>query len=217
MLFRSLAYRHPVPGPYPDRTNGFVDYGYINTQDYFYFDKFYTPSVSNDQNVFYADGTYVGEIIGSFYTDASITNVIDSDTAEIKIDLGAVAVYPGYYSASDGFISDESYIQDGKYYQLFSYVIRVEQQVDSYYNIVKELLHPAGMQLYAQFNIKNDYLISTSPLLAFIRRQFLEQEYVTDDEAANTVYKNVVSSDSTAEAFHTFLQDIKDEIGRAHV
>jgi hypothetical protein len=206
----AVPYRHPVPGPYPDGINGFVDYGYINRQDYFYFDQFYTPTVANNQNVFYADGTYVGEIIGSFYTNATNTNVIDGDTAEIKIDLGAVAIYPGYYSASDGFISDESYIQDGKYYQLFSYVIKVEQQIESYYDIVKELLHPAGMELYAEYNIKNDYLVSASPLLAFIRRQFLEQQYVTDDESANEVGKNVESDDSIAYAVHTFLEDVKD-------
>lgn len=206
----AVPYRHPVPGPYPDGINGFVDYGYINKQDYFYFDKNYVPSIAADQNAFYADGTYVGEIIGSFYTNASNTNVIDSDTAEIKIELGSVAVYPGYYSASDGFISDESYIQDGKYFQLFSYVIKVEQQIDSYLDIVKELLHPAGLELYAEYTIKNEYLVSASPLLAFIRRQFLEQEYVTDDEATNEVYKNVVPNDSTVLAIHTFLQDIKD-------
>lgn len=206
----AVPYRHPVPGPYPDGINGFVDYGYINRQDYFYFDQFYTPTVANNQNVFYADGTYVGEIIGSFYTNATNTNVIDGDTAEIKIDLGAVAIYPGYYSASDGFISDESYIQDGKYYQLFSYVIKVEQQIESYYDIVKELLHPAGMELYAEYNIKNDYLVSASPLLAFIRRQFLEQQYVTDDEGTNEIGKNIVSDDSIAYAVHTFLEDIKD-------
>lgn len=187
----ALAYKHPVPGPYPDGTNGFVDYGYINKQDYFYYDKFYTPAVNNAETVFYADGTYVGEIIGSFYTNNANTNVIDSTAAEIKVELGPVAIYPGYYESSDGFISDASYIQDGKYYQLFSYVIKVEQQIDSYYDIVKELLHPAGLELYAQYDIKNNYLVSAAPLLAFIRRQFLEQEYVTDDEGSNAVYKFV--------------------------
>jgi len=147
------------------------------------------------------------DIIASFYTNASNTNVIDDDTAEIKIELGAVAIYPGYYAASDGFISDESYIQDGKYYQLFSYVIKVEQQIDSYLEIVKQLLHPAGMELYAEYNIKNEYIVAASPLLAFIRRQFLEQEFVTDDEGTNQIYKP--ESDSIL-SVHTDQQDIKD-------
>ena len=205
----AMPYRHPVPGPYPDGTTGYIDLGYINKQDYFYYDKFYPQTVASDQNVFYADGTYVGEIVGSFYTNASNTNVIDNSTAEIKIELGSVATYPGYYSASDGFISDECFIQDGKYYQLFSYVIRVEQQIESYYNIVKELMHPAGMELYAEYTIKNQYLVAAAPLLAFIRRQFLEQQFVTDDESTNEIYQphqDVVTS------IHTPLQDIKDII-----
>ena len=205
----ALPYRHPVPGPYPDGTTGYIDLGYINKQDYFYYDKFYQPTVANNQNVFYADGTYVGEIVGSFYTNASNENVIDESTAEVKIELGAVAIYPGYYSASDGFISDESYIQDGKYYQLFSYVIKVEQQIDSYYDIVKELLHPAGTELYAEYTIKNEYIVAASPLLAFIRRQFLEQQFVTDDEATNEVNK---TQDDSIVSAHTDLQDIKNVV-----
>ena len=203
----ALAYRHPVPGPFPDGTTGFVDLGYINKQDYFYYDRFYTPAGNNNEKVFYADGTYVGEIIGSFYTNASTTNVIDTSTAEIKIELGAVAVYPGYYSASDGFISDESFIQDGKYYQLFSYVIRVEQQIESYYDIIKQLMHPAGMELYAQYTIKNSYLVSASPLFAYIRRQFLEAIFVTDDESTNAIE---MPKEDALPAIHSFLQDIKD-------
>jgi hypothetical protein len=203
----AFPYRHPIPGPYLDGTNGFVDYGYINKQDYFYYDKFYTPAGNTAEKVFYADGTYVGEIVGSFYTNSSNTNVIDSSAAEIKIELGAVAVYPGYYEASDGFISDSCFIQDGKYYQLFSYVIKVEQQIDSYYDIVKELLHPAGLHLFAEYNIKNQYLVSATPLQAFIRRQFLDQEFVTDDEAANSVYK---PANDYITSTHNFLNDIKD-------
>lgn len=177
----AVPYRHPVPGPYPDGTTGYIDYGFINKQDYFYYDQFYPQTIAANENVFYADGTYVGEIIGSFYTNASNTNVVDIDTAEIKVELGAVAIYPGYYSASDGFISDECFIQDGKYYQLFSYVVKVEQQIESYVDIVKDLLHPAGMELYAEYTIKNEYVVAATPLLAFIRRQFLEQQFVTEN------------------------------------
>ena len=216
-----------TPNKYADGNNGFVDYGYINTQNYFYFDVNLPANQrvsGKNETVFYADGTYVGEIIGSFYTNASNENVIDEDTAEIKIELGPVAVYPGYYQTSDGFISDESYIQDGKYYQLFSYVIRVEQQIDTYLDIVKQLLHPAGMELFAEFNIKSDYLVSATPLLAFIRRQFLEQQFVTDDEGENTtnlfirryLSNGTLSTEtdprrwSTANAIQIFSNNVKD-------
>lgn len=183
---QAIPYYHPIraPGvnallnPYAEPGLGYVDYGYINSQTYFYYDTNYT-NVDSTQQYFYADGSYVGEVIGSFYTNASGV-LIDEDTAEIKIELGAVAVYPGFYQKNDGFISDEIYIQDGKYYQLFSYVIKVEEQLDKYKNLVLSLLHPAGLELFAEYTIRNDFQLSATPLLAFIRRQFLDSEFTAD-------------------------------------
>ena len=198
--------------PFQDRTEGFIDFGYISKQTYLYLDNFYTNSspgggftANQPQSKFYSDGSYVGEIVGSFYT-VDTTSSLLSDSAEIKIELGPVAVYPGYYQTSDGFISDESYIQDGKYYQLFSYVIKVEQQIDTYLDVVKQLLHPAGMELFAEYTIKNEYVLSASPLLAFIRRQFLDQVFVTDDEATNDVDK--INADFLSTPLALFTHDV---------
>ena len=203
----------PNPNPYPDTTTGTLDLGYINIQDYFYYDNFYIPTgvvgaLPQQYDKFYSTATYAGKVLGTFYTNAYNENVIDEDSAEIKIELGSVAAYPGYYSSSDGFISDESYIQDGKYYQLFSYVVKVEQQIDSYYDIVKSLLHPAGMELFAEYTIKNNYLVAASPLLAFIRRQFFEQVFSSDDDATNNIGKNI--TDIPINAVHNFLEDVKN-------
>jgi hypothetical protein len=195
---------------YTDGTDGYLELGYINIQNYFAYDTNYTPALNANEMVFYADSTYVGEIIGSFYTNDTNTSIIDETVAEIRIDLGPVAIYPGYYSKSNGFISDESFIQDGKYYQLFSYVIKVEQQIESYRDIIKSLLHPAGFELFAEYNVKNNYDISASPLNAFIRRQFTEQQYITDDDAANDVNKFLESFLSTP--YHSDADDIKDVV-----
>ena len=206
-LFPTSSYT--TTNPYSDNTTGYMDIGYMNKQDYFAYDIAYTPTISANQNVFYADGTYVGEIIGSFYTNNSNDSVIDDTLAEIKIELGPVAIYPGYYSKSDGFISDESFIKDGKYYQLFSYVIKVEQQIESYRDIIKSLLHPAGFEMFAEYNIKNTYLVSASPLNAFIRRQFTDQQFATDDDSANAVNKFLSELQT---AYHSNTEDIKDVI-----
>jgi hypothetical protein len=178
------------PGAYGDTSLGYTEFGYINRNDYFLYQIDYKGSNNilditesnpdNEANAYYADGTYVGEIIASFYTNASNSVVIDETLAEIQIDLGAVAAYPGYYSASDGFISDEIYIQDGRYYQLFSYVLKVEEQLDTYSELVKSLLHPAGFELFAQYNIKNEYLVSAIPLEAFVRYQYFERVFARD-------------------------------------
>lgn len=191
------------PGAYGDTSLGYTEFGYINRNDYFLYQADYKGSNNildiiesnpdNEANPYFADGTYVGEIVASFYTNASNSVVIDETLAEIKIDLGAVAVYPGYYSSSDGFISDEIYIQDGKYYQLFSYVLKVEEQLDTYSELIKSLLHPAGFELFAQYNIKNEYLVSAIPLEAFVRYQYFERRFARDASYWN-MHKDIANS-----------------------
>ena len=139
---------------YTDPVDGMLNYGYASRQTYFYVDN--QIPVANDSYTgdrLYADGTYVGEIVGSFFNEASPES--EENLAIIRVDLGAVAKYPGYYSTSDGFVSDEMYIHDGEYYQAFSYVIKVEEELRKYSNIVKALVHPAGMKLFAEYNITN--------------------------------------------------------------
>jgi hypothetical protein len=213
------------PGAYGDTSLGYTEFGYINRNDYFLYQADYKGSntiidinegnPTNEANSYFADGTYVGEIIASFYTNASNSTVIDETLAEIKIDLGAVALYPGYYSSSDGFISDEIYIQDGKYYQLFSYVLKVEEQLDTYSELVKSLLHPAGFELFAQYNIKNDYLISAIPLEAFVRYQYFERLF-SRDASYWAMHKDIAHSTSPTidnlESYHLDRTGIDDTI-----
>lgn len=179
-LFPSADFNR-TSGFYGDTTTGYLDYGYVIHNEYFAYQADYTGADNIvDLDPYFGFGDYVGEIIGEFYTNALNGAVMDSSIAQIMIDLGAVAIYPGYYNSTDGFISDEIYIQDGKYYQSYSYVIKVEEQLDSYVNLIKSLLHPAGFELFAQYSIKNDFIVSTVPLDAFVRYQFFDRVFTTD-------------------------------------
>ena len=151
---------------YTERSGGFLDYGFASKQTYFAYDtSIPIGDVSNTADRYYADGSYVGDIQQQFYADQTDT-IVDNDIAIIQIDLGAVAKYPGYYSTVDGFISDEMYIQDGNYYQSFSYVIKVEEELKKYSDIVKALVHPAGMKSFSEYKILNVLkLTATAPLL----------------------------------------------------
>ena len=158
------------PG-YTDPTDGFVDYGWASKQTYFYYDEnipIGDPSYASDR--FYADSSYVGDVVQQFYTDATNTQ-IDESLAIIEIELGAVAKYPGYFSTANGFISDQMYIQDGNYYQAFSYVIKVEEELRRYADIVKALVHPAGMKLFSEYNIYNQLQLSYTQPKAFLTLQ----------------------------------------------
>ena len=164
----AIEYIHPihtgpyVPGrpAYNERSGGFIDYGFASKQTYMYYDENITVG-SNDRRSdrYFADASYVGDIETQFFAE-DVKNPIDEDLAIIQVDLGAVARYPGYYSSADGFISDEIYIQDGNYYQAFSYVIRVEEELRKYADIVKALVHPSGMKMFAEYNIFKELKLS---------------------------------------------------------
>ena len=165
----AYEYVHPaqinhtyVPGEatYTERSGGFIDYGFASKQTYFYYDETIpvgTPDFASDR--YFADPGYVGDIVQQFYADQSM-EVIDDSLAIIEISLGAVAKYPGYYMTANGFISDEMFIHDGKYYQAFSYVVKVEEELRKYADILKTLIHPAGMRVYSEYNIFKELKVS---------------------------------------------------------
>ena len=161
-----------VPGiadpAYNENSNGFADYGWASKQTYFYYDT--DIPVSDEawaSDRYFADSSYVGDVVQQFYNDVTQKGV-DDELAIIEIDIGAVAKYPGYYSTADGFISDEMYIQDGEYYQAFSYVIRVEEELRRYADIVKALVHPVGMKVFSEYNIYNELKLSSSQPRSFL-------------------------------------------------
>lgn len=161
-----------VPGisnpAYNENSNGFADYGWASKQTYFYYDTDIPvgdESWASDR--YFADSSYVGDVVQQFYNDVTQKG-IDDKLAIIEIDIGAVAKYPGYYSTADGFVSDEMYIQDGEYYQAFSYVIRVEEELRRYADIVKALVHPVGMKVFSEYSIYNELKLASSQPRSFL-------------------------------------------------
>ena len=112
----------------------------------------------------YVDTTYVGEAITTFSDSVVITqsNTQQSDYATISVKLGSLAKYPGYYKNNDGFLDDEMYIQDSKYYQVFSYVVQIDELFDQYKSTLKNLLHPSGMEVFGEYTVNLVHDISLS-------------------------------------------------------
>lgn len=102
----------------------------------------------------YANGSYVGTITRQFFIDAK--NTKSNDGALLNVELGPLARYPGYYKTNDGFLDDSMYIQDSFYYQAFSYVIRIDQQLQTYAAVVRTMLHPSGMAMFGEYSVNND-------------------------------------------------------------
>lgn len=70
-----------------------------------------------------------------------------SVTASIE---GSFAL-PGRYTDSKGFLSWNNKLRDGDYYQEFSYVIKVNKALNTYADVVKSLVHPAGMKMFGSY------------------------------------------------------------------
>jgi hypothetical protein len=68
---------------------------------------------------------------------------------------GALARYPGSFSNDDGHLSAAKYLQDNKFYQEFSYVIRTGLSINAYRDTIKTLVHPAGMELFGEVFISS--------------------------------------------------------------
>ena len=105
------------------------------------------------------DSTYVGDVVGEFLYDNNQSGIDLALFAELSVELGAIAKYPGWFTTNDGFLDDLIYIQDSYYYQDFSYVIRVNQQLDSYKDLLKRLLHTTGLALFGEFDITNTFVL----------------------------------------------------------
>ena len=131
-----------------DRTLGFDEQGYVNLGDY----------ITTD----YVDGTFAGSIIREFSLSFRNAQTASDDPAIIEVALGALVRYPGYFTSNAGFLDDSIFIQDSKYYQAFSYVIRIDERLDSYKSAVKTMLHPAGMALFGEYNITNNINLSVA-------------------------------------------------------
>lgn len=128
-----------------DRMDGFSETGTINMTDYW---------------TTYADGSYVGQVMREFGISNVDATAVVSDPAIIKCTLGPLAKYPGYYINNDGFLDDAIYIQDSRYYQAFSYVIKIDEALNSYKTAVKNLIHPAGMAIFGEYDIRNEFDVS---------------------------------------------------------
>lgn len=68
--------------------------------------------------------------------------------AQLSIDIGPKYKNQGRWLNTDSFISSDKFIQDSFYYQVFSYVLKSTQSINSYRDVVKNVLHPAGLMLF---------------------------------------------------------------------
>jgi hypothetical protein len=169
----------------------------------------------------YLTGQRVFGSYGSVYAsdEVDLENIDDVDEALdaveenyptraiIRFTNTPLAKYAGLYSTNNGFLSDAIYLQDNRYYQQYSYVIRSSQQYDTYKNILRRTMHPAGFEFFGQYEINNTFDVSTAlQALERFYRERLNDAVDTSDLAVKLVQKPVTDEVLTSQAYEYLLQ-----------
>lgn len=62
----------------------------------------------------------------------------------------------GVWEGTKGFLNSDMVIQDSHYYQDFSYIIQSNVSISKWRNIVKNLIHPAGLEFFGDLLLADD-------------------------------------------------------------
>lgn len=115
-----------------------------------------------------------------------------SSKVQARIHKTGVGVGPGYWSTTKGFLNSDKYIQDSYFYQDYSYQIRAASQLSEYRDILYNTFHPAGAELFGEFQLITKVAGSTSlvyepitPSSAVVQWLTVDLDSITVD-AANT-------------------------------
>lgn len=186
-----------------DKTGGFVETGLITKDDY-------SDSAFNS--------TYSGKVLREFYyDDAQVPD--PENAAQLKFILGPLATYPGYYTSNLGFLDDAIYVQDGHYYQAYSYILKIDERLSSYKNVIKTLLHPAGMALFGGYELKNEFSVAPE-VISILQFLAMKLETVLDspvDEILGKVFGKALNDTQnileviTSKSMTKALDDTLDE------
>ena len=110
----------------------------------------------------------IGIISSGINYEADVIATIVSNTgnaqAKVIVKRSAVTRYPGYFSGNRGKVSSNKFVQDGNYYQEFSYELKSAVSLDTYFDVLKRIVHPAGMRMFGSVLVKQaiDNTVSSS-------------------------------------------------------
>ena len=110
-----------------------------------------------DSNIIAGNGTISAvEIIDSGFGYLNNESVVLSRAGNQTTALGSAIVFgsgkgSGRWLNRKSFVSDVTRLQDGLFYQNYSYEIVAERMLESYDALVRNLVHPAGIALYGRY------------------------------------------------------------------
>ena len=130
---------------------------------------------------------------------------------------GGVVQSDGFWKNNDGKLNSTPHLQDNKYYQNFSYVINSSESVNDYKDIVTNIVHPAGTQLYGEINVFNEVdagidfdLACDKELIVHIQKEVISTVENLIKEMVVHIEKGLSAADIYG--YEYFINDFKDDV-----
>lgn len=127
----------------------------------------------------------------------------DSGATGFDCTLRKSFVFPqrGRYLNNDGKLSSNKFIQDNRYYQEFSYVLRTERTLENLRNLVKRVLHPSGYQFFAEILLRKCVKLNPTAFIQVLGKKdnrignFLPYTFQTFDDLSEWFGENCYYSE----------------------
>ena len=205
-----------------DNTEGFSDSGIVNVGNARLTD-YVTPVFPNPARYF-ADGnvSYLSSQVISFSTITSVpasgTVGVANGLAAVSFTLGALAKYPGEFTTNRGFLSEPEFrLQNDLLYQPFAYQLVTGTDINTFKDVVLQLIHPAGQRLFNNRNIEDVLDFKANVEIVSRSNIALELHDLVDILDANIAKQaNIVLSDTaniTQNTIQGFPLELNDSTG----
>lgn len=135
------------------------------------------------QDYFLEDYVLAGYMLGNLLSSANTTNAYTptstttkpAEIATLSFSFGALGRYPGQFTAENGFLSEPDVrLQDSLLYQPFAYQTNTEIDRETFFDVVKGLIHPAGQNLFNNRLLSANLDLSANLSLGAVSNVFFE-------------------------------------------
>ena len=116
------------------------------------------------------------------------------DTATITPIFGSVCEYPGAYLGNLALLSTDQAMQDGGFFQDYSYLIKSGQSIANYREVIKKLAHPAGMVFFGEVSAEPNLLEIGTDVAAGVYRNIpgeIERVAIIQGAVAGKMFRDV--------------------------
>jgi len=133
----------------------------------------------------------------------------------------------GYFDKSEGTkgeLSSINTLQDGEYFQYFSYVIQSEISLDQWQDVILKTVHPSGMKVFGEIRLTpsisaylgrfDDYQNYTSSVGLLGPESSLQEDSFTVDGTVTVFAQNYVYSNDAFGNYQPYFAE--DYVAKSH-